>query len=46
MNIVFVLLPIALLLGASFAAMFIRAVYEGQFDDLDDAPQRMLRDGG
>ncbi|MFM2244923.1 MAG: Cytochrome oxidase maturation protein cbb3-type [Pseudomonadota bacterium] len=46
MNIVFLLLPIALVLGAAFAVLFIRAVHEGQFDDLDDAPQRMLRDGG
>jgi len=45
-NIVFLLLPIALVLGGAFAALFIRAVKEGQFDDLDDAPQRMLRDGG
>jgi cbb3-type cytochrome oxidase maturation protein len=35
---------IALLLGAVFAVMFVSAAVRGQFDDLDDPPQRMLRD--
>jgi cbb3-type cytochrome oxidase maturation protein len=38
------LLPIALVLGGIFAALFLRAVKKGQFDDLDDAPQRMLQE--
>lgn len=38
------LIPIALSLGGFFAVMFVRAVGKGQFDDLDDAPIRMLRD--
>lgn len=38
------LIPIALMLGGSFAWMFARAVRDGQFEDLDDAPLRMLRD--
>ena len=44
MNSIFFLLPIALLLGAIFAVLFVKAVRDGQFDDLDDPPERMLRD--
>ena len=44
MDALFFLIPLALLLGASFAVAFLWAVRDGQFDDLDDAPQRMLRD--
>jgi cbb3-type cytochrome oxidase maturation protein len=38
------LLPIAILLGAFFAVCFIWAAHAGQFDDLDDPPERMLHD--
>jgi cbb3-type cytochrome oxidase maturation protein len=38
------LIPIALVLGATFVAVFVWAVSRGQFDELDDAPERMLRD--
>jgi cbb3-type cytochrome oxidase maturation protein len=38
------LLPIALLLGAVFAVLFVVAVRRGQFDDLDDPPERILHD--
>ena len=38
------LLPIAILLGAFFAACFIWAARAGQFDDRDDPPERMLHD--
>jgi cbb3-type cytochrome oxidase maturation protein len=38
------LLPIALLLGAVFVVLFLLAVRDGQFDDLDDPPERILRD--
>ena len=38
------LLPIALLLGGVFVALFLVAVRRGQFDDLDDPPRRMLDD--
>jgi cbb3-type cytochrome oxidase maturation protein len=38
------LLPIAVLLGAIFAVMFVVAASRGQFDDLDDPPQRILHD--
>ena len=44
MNAVFFLLPIALLLGATFAALFLKAARSGQFDDLDDPPIRILDD--
>jgi cbb3-type cytochrome oxidase maturation protein len=38
------LLPAAICLGAVFVFIFLRAVRAGQFDDLDDPPERMLRD--
>lgn len=38
------LLPAALLLGAVFVGLFIAAVNDGQFDDLDDPPVRILHD--
>jgi len=41
---VFFLLPIAVLLGALFAFLFVVAVRRGQFDDLDDPPKRILKD--
>jgi cbb3-type cytochrome oxidase maturation protein len=44
MDIVIVLLPIALGLGALFAMLFVLAARAGQFDDLDDPPQRMLEE--
>ncbi len=44
MNAVYFLLPLAVVLGGVFAALFLRAASAGQFDDLDDPPQRMLED--
>jgi cbb3-type cytochrome oxidase maturation protein len=44
MNIVLVLLPVAMGLGALFAALFVAAARGGQFDDLDDPPERILHD--
>lgn len=44
MDILLFLIPVALLLGGTFAALFTHAVRSGQFDDLDDAPQRILKD--
>lgn len=44
MNAVIFLLPIALVLGGVFAFLFIMAAKRGQFDDLDDPPQRMLQE--
>jgi cbb3-type cytochrome oxidase maturation protein len=36
--------PLALVLGGIFAVLFILAVRDGQFDDLDDPPERILHD--
>ena len=44
MNGILLLLPVAVLLGALFLGLFVAAARRGQFDDLDDPPQRMLRD--
>jgi cbb3-type cytochrome oxidase maturation protein len=44
MNAIVFLLPIAVLLGAVFAVLFIVAAAHGQFDDLDDPPERILHD--
>ncbi|NLG62787.1 MAG: cbb3-type cytochrome oxidase assembly protein CcoS [Candidatus Cloacimonetes bacterium] len=44
MNAIAFLLPLALLLGGLFAVMFVIAAARGQFDDLDDPPQRILHD--
>ncbi|MGK5088040.1 cbb3-type cytochrome oxidase assembly protein CcoS [Bdellovibrionota bacterium FG-2] len=42
MNIVFILLPFALLLGFGFLAIFIWMVSSGQFDDLETPAYRVL----
>lgn len=44
MNALFLLIPIAVMLGAAFCVAFLLAVKDGQFDDLDDPPERILRD--
>lgn len=44
MNILLYLIPIALTLGATGLAAFFWAMRNGQFDDLDGASHRMLRD--
>ena len=44
MNSIFFLLPLALVLGGIFAVLFVKAARDGQFDDLDDPPKRMLKD--
>ncbi|MEO8029226.1 MAG: cbb3-type cytochrome oxidase assembly protein CcoS [Gemmatimonadota bacterium] len=44
MNAVLILLPVAIVLGAIFAALFVKATRDGQFDDLDDPPKRILKD--
>lgn len=41
---ILLLLGIALGLGALFTVALLVAVRKGQFDDLDDPPERMLRD--
>ncbi len=44
MGALFFLVPLAIVLGAVFVALFVWSVRQGQFDDIDDAPQRMLED--
>ena len=44
MDILVILIPIALTLGALFAVLFWYAARDGQFEDLDDPPVRMLAD--
>jgi cbb3-type cytochrome oxidase maturation protein len=41
---VLILLGVALALGGVFTLLLVYAVRKGQFDDLDDPPERMLRD--
>jgi cbb3-type cytochrome oxidase maturation protein len=41
---IMMLLLASLCLGLVFLWMFIRAAKRGQFDDLDDPPQRMLQE--
>ena len=44
MNSVIFLIPVAVGLAAIFLYLFLRAVKDGQFDDLDDPPRRILKD--
>ena len=44
MDILLILIPMAIAMGAIFAGLFVRAARTGQFDDLDDPPIRMLQD--
>jgi cbb3-type cytochrome oxidase maturation protein len=44
MEIIIVLLPLALALGAGFVGFFIWAVKKGQYDDLETPKYRMLID--
>lgn len=44
MNAVGFLLPVAVGLGLIFVLLFLKAVRDGQFDDLDDPPERILHD--
>ena len=46
MTAILILLPVALILGGVFAGLFLYAARSGQFDDLDDPPERMLHDYG
>jgi cbb3-type cytochrome oxidase maturation protein len=43
-DVIVILMPVALGLGAVFAVLFVRAARSGQFDDLDDPPERILHD--
>lgn len=42
MNILYLMIPIALLLAVVFLSAFIWCTYQGQFDDLDSPPNRIF----
>lgn len=44
MDVIYVVLPLALLLGGGAVALFIRCVKTGQYDDLETPPLRVLAD--
>ena len=44
MSVIYVLLPVALLMAAVALGAFIWAVRQGQLDDLDTPPLRLLHD--
>lgn len=44
MNIIYLLLPIALLLGFGFLAAFVFSASRGQYDDLETPAHRVLLD--
>ncbi|MCG2841444.1 cbb3-type cytochrome oxidase assembly protein CcoS [Sandaracinobacter sp. RS1-74] len=44
MNNLFILLPVALMLGLGGLAAFLWSVRSGQYDDLDGAAHRILTD--
>lgn len=44
MTVLFIVLPIALVLAAAGLAAFLWAVRQGQYDDLDTPPYRMIFD--
>lgn len=44
MNLLYIMVPMAVLLGAGFTFAFLWATKKGQFDDLDTPAQKMLND--
>ncbi len=44
MTVIWVLLPLAVILGAAFVGMFVWATRDGQFDDTQTPQIRMLFD--
>ena len=42
MNIIYVLMPLALLLGLGFAVAFVWSAMRGQYEDLETPAHRML----
>jgi cbb3-type cytochrome oxidase maturation protein len=46
MSVIFVVLPVALLLGAAAVGGFVWATKRGQFDDLETPALRALHDDG
>ena len=44
MNTIFVMLPVALALAGLFVVLCLRAIREGQYDDLETPPLRVVFD--
>jgi cbb3-type cytochrome oxidase maturation protein len=44
MILIYIAVPLAILLGAAFVAAFVWAVGQGQYDDLDTPPVKILSD--
>ncbi|MFQ5536887.1 MAG: cbb3-type cytochrome oxidase assembly protein CcoS [Gemmatimonadota bacterium] len=44
MDALIFLIPAAVGLATVFLILFLKAVKDGQFDDLDDPPRRILKD--
>ena len=44
MSMIFVILPLALVIAVAAVGAFVWAVRQGQLDDLDSPPWRMLHD--
>ena len=42
MEVLYLIIPIALLIALIFVVMFMRNVFTGQYDDLETPAQRML----
>lgn len=42
MSVIYLVVPIALLMGLGFLVAFIRAASQGQYDDLDTPAHRIL----
>ncbi len=44
MNVIYLVLPLAIVLAIGFVAAFIWATRSGQYDDMDSPAMRMLND--
>lgn len=44
MNVIYLVLPLAIILAIGFVAAFIWATRSGQYDDMDSPAVRMLHD--
>lgn len=44
MRALLILMPATVAIAGIFVWLFVRAVKDGQFDDLDDPPERILHD--
>ncbi len=42
MNVLYFVIPLALLLGLFFVGAFLYSIYKGQYDEIDSHAQRML----